>query len=162
MIVVSNSSPLILLSAIGRLDLLYLLYREINIPEVVYQEIVSQGEGRHGEAEVNNATWIHRKHITDREKVSRIMLDVRIDEGESEAIVLAQELKADWLIIDDMKARVYAQTLGQQIIGVLGILLAAKANGFIKEIKQTMDDLLKVKYYISPALYKKVLQSAGE
>lgn len=123
---------------------------------------MSQGEGRHGEAEVDSATWIHKRHIVDSEKVSRIILDAGIDEGESEAIALAQELKADWLIVDDMKARVYAQRLGQQIIGVLGILLAAQANGFINEIKPQMDDLLKVKYYISPALYKKVLQSVGE
>lgn len=161
MIVVSNSSPLIGLSAIGRIDLLSSLYQDIHIPEAVYQEVVSQGVGRPGETEVNQATWIHR-NVADKQKVKQLMAQTGLDLGESEAIVLAQDLNADWLIIDDVKGRSYLQGQGQSIIGILGVLLLAKRNQLISEVRKPMDDLLKAKYYISPNLYKAIIQAAEE
>ena len=73
MIVVSNSSPLISLSAIGLFDLLNALYGTIHIPEAVYQEVVVTGAGRPGSEEVQAAPWIIRHEVKDFQAVARLV-----------------------------------------------------------------------------------------
>lgn len=161
MIVVSNSSPLIGLSAINQLDILRLLYQTVYIPDEVFNEIVTQGEGRAGTIDVKSATWIDQMAV-DLDKVNQLIAETNLDKGEAEAIILAKELNADLLIIDDIRARIYATIQSQPIIGILGVLLAAKNLQIVLEVKPLIDDLLKAGYWISPQLYKSVLQSAGE
>ena len=99
MILVLDSSALIPLARIGRLDLLRQIAGAAHISEAVYEEVVESGQGRPGSLEVAQAQWISRHQVQDRAAVSR--LRVRVGRGEAEAIVLARELQADGLVLDD-------------------------------------------------------------
>jgi len=161
MLVVSNSSPIMNLAAIGQLDLLEKLYSKISIAQAVYTEIALQGVGMPGSNEVQSFSWIETKIVKDRAKV--LLLQTDLDIGESETIVLAMELRTDLLLMDERLGRAKAASLGLKYIGVLGILIEAKKLGYISNIKQPMDDLIvKAGFWIDHKLYLRVLQSAGE
>ena len=89
--VVTNSTPLIALSKINRLELLQEVYRSIYIPEEVYTEVVVNGVGKPGAAEVASADWIICQPVTDTDQVLMLHYQTLIDLGECGAIVLAQE-----------------------------------------------------------------------
>ena len=111
MIVLSNATPLINLSAIGYLDLLRTLFGTLIIPEAVYQEVVVDGQGRPGATEVGNASWIMRQSVTDQRAVQQLMNGTRLKRGESEVIILATERQPDYLILDDLAARRYGSKI---------------------------------------------------
>lgn len=161
MIVVSNTSPIVNLAAIGQLDLLRLLYGKVAIPQAVYNEIVVTGTGQPGATEVETFDWIETKQATNQAAVASLKLE--LDEGEAEAIALALELKADLLLLDERKGRMTASRLGLKFIGLLGVLMEAKHKGLILAIRPIMDDLIgKAGFWISQKLYDHVLQAAGE
>jgi hypothetical protein len=86
-----------------------------------------------------------------------------LDLGEAEAIILADNLHADWLLIDEALGRNIAKLHGLHIVGLLGVLLLAKQKGFITEVKPLPDDLInKARFRVSDELYQKILHSAGE
>ena len=104
MIVVSNTTPLIGLASIERFDVLRQIFGVITIPQAVYDEAVLAGREEGGaKREITNATWI--KTVAVR---SRLAVEVLLDEmdlGEAETIVLAGELHADWVLMDEKKGR---------------------------------------------------------
>ncbi len=67
MIVVADASPLIYLSALGRLDLLRVLYVRVLVPRTVFDEVVVVGQGEVGSGEVTAATWIEVREVADRD-----------------------------------------------------------------------------------------------
>jgi len=161
MIIISNTSPVINLAAVGRLDLLRQLYGKIVIPRAVHNEIVIVGTGQPGAAEVETLDWIETRQVANRPVVAALQLE--LDEGEAEAIALAAELKADLLLLDERKGRMVASHLGLKFIGILGVLIEAKRGGLIPAIKPIMDDLIRrAGFWISQKLYDSVLQAAGE
>jgi uncharacterized protein len=162
MIVVSNTSPLISLSSISLFDLLHTLFVTITILEEVYQEIALQGQTRPGANEVAAANWIVRRVATDRKAVQHLIDANRLGRGESEAIVLATELNADYLILDDLAARRYALEQNLPVIGTVGILVVAKAKRLIPSVKQAMDELRGAGKYIHNNVYDEALRCAGE
>jgi predicted nucleic acid-binding protein len=161
MIVVSNSSPLIGLSAIGKLELLENLYQTIYVPEIVFREVAEEGENRPGAKEIRNAVWI-KTYEVDKRQIEEVSLNAGLGQGESASLILAKRLNADLLIIDDLKARKFAVGQKQEIIGILGILLLSKAENLITKINKPLDDLILFGYWISPKLYRKILEVAGE
>jgi len=100
--VVSNSTPLIALAMINRLDLLKEYFGEIFIPEEVYDEVVRRGEGMPGAVEVARSEWIKETNVQNRFAVES--LGLTLDKGEAEAIVLSKERDA-LLLIDDGDGR---------------------------------------------------------
>jgi predicted nucleic acid-binding protein len=104
--VVCDSTVLIGLTKIGKIDLLKQIYKEIYIPEAVFTEVAIKGRGKPGAKEIVNAYWIHKKPIKDKRTVE--MLAAEMGRGEAEVLVLGKELNADWLIIDDELARASA------------------------------------------------------
>ena len=82
--------------------------------------------------------------------------------GESEAIVLAQEVDAAWLLLDDALARRKASRIGIPVVGTLGVLLMAKSAGLIDAVKPALDDLRKTDFRVSPMVLDEVLNKAGE
>ncbi len=131
MIVVSNSSPLIVLAKIEKLHILKDLFGKITIPKAVWNEIVVKGKGKPGAEEVEKAKWIEIKEVGD--KLSVEVLKGEIEIGEAEAIVLAKELNADLLIMDERIPRVIAESIGLRVAGSLAILYIAKKRGLIDE-----------------------------
>lgn len=161
MIVISNTSPLVNLVAVGQLDLLRQLYGKIIIPQAVYHEIAVVGAGQPGDAEVKTFDWIETQQTKDRILVAS--LELELDPGEAEAIALATALKADLLLLDERKGRIVASRLGLKFIGLLGVLIEAKYKGLIVKVKPIMDDLIsKAGFWMSQQLYEHVLQVVGE
>ena len=159
MIVVSNTSPITNLAAIGQLDLLRQMYQQVIIPEAVFEELTAES-GRHPGAVVQQMDWVQTRTVSNRAVVSA--LQVEVDAGEAEAIALTQELTADLLLIDERIGRVIAARLGIRIIGLLGVMMEAKHRGLIREIKPLVDALTNVGFRIGNDLYERVLQAAGE
>jgi predicted nucleic acid-binding protein len=126
---VVNSTPLIALSIIGRLDLLPALLDEVLIPAQVYEEVVGQGRGRPGSVEVSEAEWLT---VRSPQETSPFPAEViGLDQGEIDVILLAQEVEADWVLIDEKLARQIAKAVGLRVRGTLGVLLAAYRTGIL-------------------------------
>lgn len=86
-----------------------------------------------------------------------------IDLGEAEAIILALELKANLLLMDERRGRALATNYGLNVTGLLGVLLQAKQNGFIPTVKPLIDRLMgELDFRVSSQLYATILQAAGE
>ena len=161
MTVICDSSPLINLAWIGRLDILHFLYRDVKIAEAVWQEVVINGEGQPGSQEVRIATWIQHKKPANGLFVWSLRHE--LDAGEAESIALALEEKADLLIIDDKLGREKATYFNIHVVGLIGVLVEAKRTGLIQSMKPLLDDLMHTAhFYINPSLYTHILLNEGE
>lgn len=161
MIVVSNTTPLIGLATVGQFELLRLFYREIVIAEAVYQEAVVAGHEAGGaKREVSDAGWIQVRAVHDRLAVD-VLLD-ELDLGEAETIVLARELGADWVLMDEKKGRRKLTQLHQPKIGTVGLLLKAKQLGLLPELRPLLEQLRTQGFSISDTVVAAVLQQANE
>ena len=85
-----------------------------------------------------------------------------LDRGEAEAITLALEYKGSELLIDETDGRRVATSYNVDVTGTLGILVEAKEEKLISEVKPIMDKLIYAKFRVSKSLYQKILKKAGE
>lgn len=163
MIVVSDTSPITNLAAISQLNLLQQLYSHLIIP-TVYNEMVKVDQLVPGAVEVQTLPWIQTQAVADSQQIVAIQsIQENIDVGEAEAIVLALELKADLLLMDERRGRAVATSCGLNVTGLLGVLLQAKQNSLIPAVKPVMDQLIEqVDFRVSSQLYAAILQSADE
>ena len=164
MIVVSDTSPITNLAAISQLDLLQQLYTSLIIPTAVYNEMVEVDKVVPGAVEVQTLSSIQTQAVADAQRVTDLQTSQEnIDLGEAEAIILAVELKADLLLMDERRGRALATSYGLSVTGLLGVLLQAKRNGLISAVKPLMDQLIEqVDFRVSSQLYTTILQSASE
>lgn len=161
MIVVSNTSPVTNLAAIGRFELLRKLFGEIHIAQGVWEELNWGGRRHPGSQEAENASWVHRREVSDRAVTALLRRD--LDLGESETLALALELKADLVLLDEQEGRHAAIRLGLRPFGVLGVLLKAKRQGEIGEIRSSLDSLRRqAGFFLGESLYRQILEEAGE
>lgn len=151
MIAVSNAGPCIALARIGSLGVLPQLFQQVYLPQAVYHEIVSAGVERSGAQEIVLAPWIHRQDVQNTTAVH--LLRERLDRGESEAIVLALELQADVLLIDEARGRRIAEARGLKKTGTLGVLVLAKQHGLIPDIAPLLNALIASGFRMDDALY---------
>ena len=159
--VVSNTSPIINLAAIGQLDLLRRLYGRIIIPRAVHTEITGAGPCEPGAAEVRQLDWIAVHEVANRSLVAALRLE--LDPGEAEAIACALETQANRLLLDERLGRAVATRLGIQPIGVLGVLIEAKRQGMLPAVKPPLDALItQAGFWIAKPLYSRVLAAADE
>ncbi len=157
--VISNTTPIITLSVLGRLTLLRDLYTEVSIPPAVYAEVMAGGAGRAGTAELRRAGWIRTVPLHDPRRADLL---VDLDRGEAEAIALAMELDADLLLLDERLARRHATRLGLTITGSLGVLLKAKERELVTEIHPLIQELRRNKIRLSEDVVQQALRLAGE
>lgn len=163
MIVISDTSVITNLAAIGQLQLLSQLYNQVTIPEAVYRELADIDPPVPGSLEVQTAPWIEVRQVTNYKVVKYLMNEVWLDPGESEAIALALELNAELLLIDERRGRAEADRLGVRITGLLGILVEAKRKNLIVAVKPLLDALIATsEFRVSSALYKQILDVADE
>ncbi len=161
MIIVSNTTPLIGLASLGRFDLLHSLFDKIYIPQAVYQETVIFGREVGGaKHEVTTSTWIETVSVTNRHRVKSLL--ETLDLGEAETIVLALEMGADWVLMDEKRGRRKLTELHLNKIGTLGILLKAKQLGLLPVIRPEIDRLCSHGFSLSQTVIEVVLQQAGE
>ncbi len=159
-VVVANSGPLVGLASIGRFQLLKDLFSEVVIPSAVYNEVVIQGKDQPGAKETREADWIKVVEVQDHLAVN--LLQDELDQGEGEALVLAKELKAVRILIDEKLARRKARSVGLTVTGTLGVLLMGKETGLITVVRPLLDSLSETPFRMSKNLYRKVLHMAGE
>lgn len=160
MLVVSDTSPIRALSAIGRLDVLPKLYGSVLIPPAVEAELAvpvkglpDVSQGPHG--------FLLRAAPTDVARVSSLAM--HLNPGESEAIVLALERAADAILIDERRGRSTAVELGLIPIGTLGVLSEAKSRGLVSALAPLIAQVQsKIGFRIHPRLVERVLRDAGE
>ena len=162
--VVCNSSPIIGLSIINKLELLWELFDEVYITNAVYEEIVnSNGSKSFGIDDLLLA--VQNNNI----RIYSVINDTLVNElygklhrGELETIVAAKELKINDVIIDEKAARNFAEAMLLQTTGIIGILIIAKKTKKITEIKKYLDILISQGYRISKVLYGNALKKCDE
>ncbi len=153
MIIVSNTSPINYLILIGEIDLLPKLFGKIFIPQAVYIELSDE------EAPNLVKTWITTPpnwlKIEPVSQASDAIIDL-LDPGERAAIFLAQELRADLILLDDMKARRAAKERGLNMTGILGILDQAATMKLIN-LPNVVQRLQSTSFWASDSLFQRLL-----
>jgi predicted nucleic acid-binding protein len=156
MIVISDTTAISNLIQIGALNLLKDIYNEIIIPTAVYNELLVLDSNELPVRKQLNQDWF--KIETVIKDSTFLSLSVELDIGEVEAITLAIQKKADYLLIDEKEGRKIAVEKELKIIGTLGILIEAKRQKLIESVKTKMDDLMNIGFWINPKLYNKVIE----
>ena len=155
MIVVCDSSPLIALLSVDRIDLLKKLFDTVLIPPAVCSEVF----GVSRTLEIPDFMHIEAPNS----KTSVRFLSMSLHLGESEAITLAIEKQVNRIILDDKLARNTADRLGLCVIGTLGVLMLAKEKAFLTEIRPLIDQMIdKISFRIAPSVLKRVLTQVNE
>jgi predicted nucleic acid-binding protein len=156
--VVSNTTPIISLLKIGKLEILKDLYDEIYIPQEVFNEIEA-GKQKKYYLNLLAFEWIKIEQIQDRKSIA-YFLD--LDKGEAEAIVLATESEADLILLDESLGRFHAKHAGLRVTGTIGILVKAKKQGLISELKPLILELKEKGVWLSESLIERILELANE
>jgi len=155
-ICIGDTGATISLATIDKLDLLNSYFDKIYIPQAVWDELV------------DDESFIEVLRIKEffHNKLKKIRsvndLQLIMDRGESEALLLYQELGADILLIDDRKAREIAESLGVNCIGTLALLKQAKTDGKIKNLHNVFIDLIENKRYFSKQILNGILREFNE
>ncbi|HLH26264.1 MAG TPA: DUF3368 domain-containing protein [Chloroflexota bacterium] len=161
MAVVSDSSPLILYSAIRRLDLLHAIFDEVVVPAAVYAEVVTGGGGRPGAPEVPGTAWISRRPLVNSRLISPLLATLGL--GEAEAIGLALELGGGIpVLMDDSAGRHIARARGLRVLGSAGVLVEAKTTGLIVRVRPVLDELRTAGLWLGAGAYRTLLALAQE
>jgi predicted nucleic acid-binding protein len=158
-LVICNTTPIIALSLVGQLPLLQRLYGAVTIRAAVAAELLAGGPAGAGIAELQQADWLRQMSLSDPTRA-----DLLSDLGrrEAEVIALAQELGADLLIIDERLGRRHAERLGFEVTGTLGVLLRAKEQGLIAEMRPLIEQLRKQGIRLAEPLVRRALELANE
>ena len=160
MTAVSNSSPLILFSRIGRLHLLRTLFDELLVPPAVWHEVVTVGLGRAGQQELEQADWIRRRELPWSEVPATFAF---LDPGEAQALALASTLGAAVpILIDDERARRVAEASGLFPIGCGGIVVRAKETGLVSSVRPHLVELRSAGLFLGDRAFRRVLERANE
>ena len=133
MIVVSDTTPLISLLKTGRLDTLEKLFGEVRIPDAVFEELTSNPRYSDEAAAIRSYPYIDIISVNDTDAVDQVSREDGLVLGESEAIVLTQEISADLLLMDEARGRDVARSLGLRITGTVGILLLSYERGILNK-----------------------------
>lgn len=163
MLVVSDTSPLSCLAALGRLDLLEIQFGEISIPPMVKDELKKHPDAR--ALELLEKAFEERKIQVRQSRDSDLIrvLQSNLDQGEAEAIALASELRVDRLLIDERDGRNWARQLDIPLTGTLGILMKAKFSGSIPSLSLALGTLRKqYGFFMSDDLVSRAIEEVGE
>ena len=148
-LIISDTSCLIALGRIGRLEILQSLFGSVLVTSIVAAEY-----GNYLPA------WI--EIMDPRNQVLVREIAGRIDEGEASSIVLATETQNSKLIVDDLPARRIAKAFAVNIIGTLGVLIEAKKQGILPSLRDAVDALQTAHFYLSADLVSIALRDVGE
>ena len=122
MTVVSDSSPPVILTKLGCFDLLNRLFPHLYISAEVHDEVVIAGAGLPGASEVSKAEWIEVKALQNAAGLYSAQRKYGLGPGEMSSILLAKELGANPVLLDDYRARKLAKAEGLKILGTVALL----------------------------------------
>jgi uncharacterized protein len=162
-LVVSNTSPLVYLAQLGDIALLPKLFSEIVIPRGVYEEISVGGAGFPVAHAIEGASglWLSVKEITNKGQAGALR-QCGLHTGEAEAIVLAGEINASALLMDDRDGIKAAASAGINVIRTLGVYRLAKGRGIISAVRPKLDELRRAGFWVRDEHYRMILESLGE
>lgn len=152
MIVVSNTTPLHYLVLIDAADILEKLYQRVIVPQSVIVELQQDNTPEKVRDWINVLpAW------ADVRSAINIDDELKLGAGEKEAIALAEELNADFLILDDRKARREATARGLTVTGTLNILELGDRRGFL-DLPQAVAALKLTSFRVSEDLLNEMLE----
>lgn len=160
---VSNTSPIMNLAIIGEFSLLRDQFGEVLIPEAVLEELRVEGNlpGSQSVRDAIKAGWIRIEEMKQDPLVRAMQRD--LDKGEAEAIALAMQVNAEWVLMDERDGRKAAKSMKLKVVGVLGNLLKAQREGRLRSLKQAMDRLReKAGFYVRADLYSAIIREWEE
>jgi uncharacterized protein len=160
-IVVADSSPLIILAKLGLLNCLNLLFPCIYITPEVHHEIVIAGVGLPGALEVSKAVWIEVKAVQDPVGLNSAQRKYGLGLGEISTILLAKELGGNPVLLDDFKARKFAKAEGLEILGSVGLLEIFYLRHYLTDLRSIFHQLLTHNVYIDQRLLQRRLKALG-
>ena len=152
--IIGDSSALVSLATMDRLDLLEKIFEKIYVPQAVYDEVTISYKPQSVKL---------KEFLAD--KVVSVELDISkmgLGQGELEAIALYKNMNSDFLLIDDRRAKKFAQLNGVNVIGSLGVMILAKESGLVESISDDLEKLINSSLFISQNLIDRVLMSVGE
>jgi predicted nucleic acid-binding protein len=159
--VVCDTGPILHLREAGSLDLLSKIGR-VFIPRMVDIELTELDDSWKSQ----RPSWISVETLsgTESSQAEVIHNSGLLNAGESETIILAQRLKVDWLLTDDTAARVFANAMGLEVHGSLGLVLWAAAIGYLQyaEAKSAIDRLVQSSLWISQTVLEKACKALDE
>ncbi|MCF8304116.1 MAG: DUF3368 domain-containing protein [Bacteroidales bacterium] len=155
-IVIADTSALISLGIIQQIHLIEKIFGDLYITDAVWHELIK-----------HDYLWMDKKmlrmlkkHVTSINTYN--YLSVIMDYGESESVILYKELNADFLLVDDYKARTISESLDVNCIGSIGLLIKAKSEGYISSIKPLFQKWLANERYFSVSMLNEILMEIGE
>lgn len=159
MIVVSDTTPLISLLKINRLELWERLFGDVMIPTAVFDELTVDKRFRTEADQIRQKSFIVVKPVNNQESASVLKRATGLDQGESEAIVLTDELEADLLLMDEAKGRSVSAQMGLKIMGTIGILMAAYEEDELTsdEVRACINGLQRAGRHIGQRHYQMLL-----
>jgi predicted nucleic acid-binding protein len=163
-IVVADAGPLIALSRIDRLALLNALYGPVVVPAAVFSEMRVDSD-RPGAPTLSAAFAqgaIESRPLGTGSEDALARMSRVLDPGEASAILLAEQLQARFLLIDERRGRQIARARGITVVGVSGVLIVAKQSGLLESVGVALAELSRHRYRLSDALVQEVLRLAGE
>lgn len=160
MIVISDTTPIISLLKISKLDLLEKLFGEVQIPKGVFSELTENPLYQNEAEIVQKSDFIKVVKEIDENYVSLLRRSTGLDLGESEAIYLSDNENGGLLLMDEIRGREVAARMGIKIMGTIGILMSAYKNDLLSkdEIKNSIDVLKANGRHISEKLYEQLLE----
>jgi uncharacterized protein len=159
--VVADSSPLVILAKLGCFDLLNRLFPRLYISAEVHYEVVIAGAGLPGASEVSKAEWIEVKLMQNPAGLPSAQRKYGLGPGEMSAILLAKELGANPVLLDDYRARKVAKAEGLEMLGSIGLLETFYLRRYLTDLRGVFRQLLIYNVYIDQRLLDRRLRSLG-
>lgn len=141
MLVISDTTPIISLAKANRLYLLERIFGKVLIPKAVFEELTENTYYVEEAVQIKNCSFLVCENVKNQESVKILRNVTGLDAGESEAIVLYEELQADMIVMDERKGRKVAKQLELKCVGTVGILLQAYDEKLIttEEVKECFE-----------------------
>lgn len=164
MIVVSDTTPIISLMKAGQLELLQKLFGIVYIPETVYRELTDNEAFSEEVRMVQECEFLYVQKVDNGKSVTILQNFTGLDAGESEAIILADEMNSDVLLMDEHKGWQVAKKLGITITGTIGILTQAFDEGMLtkEEVERCIERLKESGIRVSEKLYQRLNMEMGK
>jgi len=159
--VVADSSPLVILAKLGCLDFLNRIFPRVCISAEVHYEVVIAGAGLPGASEVSKAEWIEVKAVQNPAGVYSAQRKYGLGPGEMSTILLAKELGANPVLLDDYRARQLAKAEDLEILGRVGLLETFYLRHYLTDLGRVFRQLLTHNVYIDRRLLGRRLRSLG-
>ncbi len=156
---IANTSPIILLAKVGKLDLMSALYGEVIIPPAVAAEVRAKPEAVSQELQ----QFLQSVEVRSPKNVTLVRaLSVNLGAGEAEVIALATEIPGVLVIMDDAEGRRVAYGIDLQVTGTIGVLVEGKTRRRIPTIAPLLDRLVAEGLWLSERMRRAILDAVGE